>query len=143
MFAVNLRYMSFLSDEIQRQMEVAKLSGLQVAAKINVSPSQLYNWVNGKQTSINASQLDSLSKALSNNLLDHATLLFAHLQDEKFGPAAKMIRIEIEMLDELREGPKAKSRGEKAILFLAESRMQAPEINDLVIDLARCLGAVL
>ena len=135
--------MSFLSDEIQRQMEVAKLSGLQVAAKINVSASQLYNWVNGKQTSINSTQLSDLSKALSDNSLDHAKLLYAHLQDEKFGPAAKMIRIEIETLDELRDGPKAKSRGEKAIHFLAESRMQAPEINDLVIDLARCLGAVL
>lgn len=133
--------MSFLSDEIERQMEAGKLTGLQVAAKTDVSSTQLYNWINGKQTSISGEQLDALSAALSPHPVDHAKLLVAHLQDERIGKARDMVRIELVAPDDHKDKPRSRSKGEKALEFLACQRQEARSVNELIIDLARVLGA--
>ena len=132
--------MSYLGDEIERQMAAQNLNGSQLAERSQISASQIYKWTNSEQTSIGQDQMTALSRALSTDANDHAALTRAHLLDEKFGPGAKLVSIEIDSM-ELKDSPKKFSKGEQAVHYLAELRIQSRDVNDLVIDLARCLGA--
>ena len=133
--------MSFLSDELKRQIEARKTNALQLADKCGISSAQIYKWTNSAQTSISAEQLDALSNALSSDLVDHARLLVAHLQDERFGTARDMVRIEMNTLAEMNDRPRPTTKREKAIQFLSEQSVENRNVSDLVIDLARVLGA--
>lgn len=138
--------MSFLSEELERQMARARIpdrSWVRVAETIQVSTSQIYKWVRGEQTHISPEHLDGIAKYLSDDLEDHAQLVVAHLFDEKFGSGSELVHISIKSRGELRDKPRPKSRGERAIHFLAESRIENRDVNEMLIDLARCLGAEL
>lgn len=132
--------MSFLSEEIERQMQSQKLTGLAVASKLNVSPSQFYNWQNGHQTHISPEDLTSLAHALSVNFADHAALVRAHLLDEKFGPGSELVRIEIDTPAELRDRPRPKSKRERAMQYLIEQSLESRDCAQMFIELARVLG---
>lgn len=107
----------------------------------NISRGQIYKWVNSDQTKINSAQLDALCAALSDNVSDHARLLAAHLEDERFGSARDMVSVHILPDDCLNDQPKQTTKGEKAIQFLSGQRITSKSVDDLVIDLAQCLGA--
>lgn len=132
---------SHLSEELQRQISATSASIDAVSEETKIARSQIYKWLRSEQTSISAVQLDKISGALSTNPIDHAKLLVAHLQDERVGSARDLVRIEMDTIAELRDRPRARTKGEKAIQFLAEQRLQSRDVNDLVIDLARVLGA--
>ena len=135
--------MSFLSEELNRQISHINASVDGIADKSGISRGQIYKWLKADQISISAAQIDALSTALSNDPIDHAKLLVAHLQDEKFGNAASLVRIELDTLAEFNDRPKPRTKGEKAIAYLASARIQHKSVNDLVIDLAHVLGAEL
>ncbi len=133
--------MSYLSEELKRQMQAAKLSGSQIAERSKISASQVYKWANDDQTSIDAKQLDALAAALSHDPVDHAKLLVAHLQDECFGTAKGYVTIDLRSEGELKDKPRTMTKGERAIHFLAAERVKDRSVNDLIIDLAKVLGA--
>lgn len=133
--------MSHLSEELTRQLKSIQASVDDITAKCNISRGQIYKWIKSEQTSISAEQLDALASALSSSPMDHAKLLVAHLQDERIGAARHLVRIELDGPDALHDKPRPKTKGEKAIHFLAEQRVENRSVNDLVIDLARVLGA--
>lgn len=135
--------MSYLSEELKRQMELYQFNGTQLADKSGISASQIYKWSNNDQTSISAEQLDALALALSGEPMEHARLLVAHLQDERVGSARDLVRIEMDTVAELNDRPRPRTKGEKAIQFLIEQRLENRGVNDLLIDLARVLGAEL
>ncbi len=135
--------MSYLSEELQRQLDSAKASIDGVSDKTKIARSQIYKWLNGEQISISAGQLDALAEAFNATPTDHAKLLVAHLQDERFGKSAPLVRIEIDTPAELRDRPKPRTKGERAMAFLAEERVKFKDVNDLIIDLAKVLGAEL
>ena|SRR5579863_1465286 len=133
--------MSFLADELERQLQAQNVSVTELASKSQMSAGQIYKWLKSEQMSIWPEQLTALSKALSSNSADHAALLRAHLLDEKFGPAADLVHVEIDTNVELHDRPRPRIKGEQALHYLAELRVESKDVNDLVIDLARCLGA--
>lgn len=112
-----------------------------LAEKSNFSQSQISKWLNDKQVTVDADQLRALQFALSGKIEDHAALLRAHLLDENFGHGAELVRVEIDTIAELKDRPRPRTKGEQAIQFLSETRIDSKDVNDLVIDLARCLGA--
>lgn len=132
---------SYLSEEIKRQLLQLGISQAEVSRRTNISQAQISNWIKGVQTSINAEQLDALAAGLSSDVTDHARLLVAHLQDERFGKSAPLIRIELDTPAELNDRPQPKTKGEKALAYLASERLENRNVNDLIIDLARVLGA--
>jgi transcriptional regulator with XRE-family HTH domain len=133
--------MSYLSDEIQRQIDEYGVTGQQVAVKMGLSVSQIYNWIRGDQTTINERNLCALQAALSSDSNAHARLVLAHLLDEKFGHGNDRIAVELKADFEIKDAPRIKARGEKALHFLSELRMKSKDCNDLLIDLAKVLGA--
>lgn len=135
--------MSYLSEELKRQMQAQKLTGLQLAERSKISASQIYKWSNNDQTSISADQLDALASALSKDAVNQAKLLVAHLQDERFGARKDMVRIELDDGGILSDKPRARTKGEKALQFLAEQRVEFKGMDELIIDLAKVLGAEL
>ena len=132
--------MSFLSEELERQFEAAATNPFQLGERIGVSPSQIYKWLRDEQTSISADQLRAIAEGTSKNVNDHAALVRAHLLDEKFGPGSHLVRIEVDSPETMNDQPRPRSKGERAMLYLAEARIKSRAINDLVVDLARCLG---
>lgn len=135
--------MSYLSDEINRQMEDHGVSAQQLAERTGFSLSQMYNWIRGDQLTINEIQMTGLQAALSNDSHSHARLVLAHLLDEKFGHSHDQIAVELKAEFEVRDKPRTRARGEKALHFLAELRVKSRDCNDLLIDLAKVLGAEL
>jgi len=133
--------MSYLSEELLRQIESTKSSVDDISEKCKISRGQIYKWLNAEQTSISAEQLDALSAALNKDPESNASLLVAHLQDERIGSARDLVRIMMDSRAELKDRPQLRTKGEKAIHFLAEERIIHRSVNDLVIDLARVLGA--
>ncbi len=117
------------------------MSQVDVAQESGLSQSQISKWLRAEQTSISEDQMTALAKSLSTETENHAALIAAHLKDEKFGPGSKLVRIELISPAELRDKPSHSSKGERAIHFLAEERVTSRDVNALVIDLARCLGA--
>jgi hypothetical protein len=132
--------MSHLSDEIDRQLANSSQSVDDVVRKTGLTRSLVYLWKRGDQTAINEEQLATLSPALSSLLHDHAALVRAHLLDEKFGPGSELVRVEIDIPAALKDQPRARSKGERALEFLTRERLVNRDLNDLLIDLARCLG---
>ena len=133
--------MSYLSEELKRQISHINASVDGISDKSGISRGQIYKWLNADQISISAEQIDALATALSKEPMDHARLLVAHLQDEKFGSAARLVRIELDTLDQANDRPRPRTKGEKALHYLAEQRLENRTVNDLIIDLARVLGA--
>ena len=140
-FYVSYESMSYLADELKRQIEAQGTNALQLAEKCKISSAQIYKWANSAQTSINAEQIDAIAAALSPDPTDHAKLLVAHLQDERIGSARDLVRIETDTVAQLHDRPSPRTKGEKAIHFLMDQRLENRFVNDLVIDLARVLGA--
>lgn len=133
--------MSFLAEEIERQMTVQNLDQTTVAQRAGMSQGQISKWRNNVQTTIDTDQMHALQLALSADPDDHASLIRAHLRDEAFGHAADRVTIEVAGTHELQDRPRPRTKGERAMAFLAESRIESKDVNDLLIDLARCLGA--
>lgn len=133
--------MSHLSEALTRQFELKELSQASVAERSGISQAQISKWVNSDQTSISDDQLSALAIALSDDPSEHAALVRAHLLDECFGPGSELIRIEIDHPSVLKDRPRPRSKGEKALAFLAEERHRNRDLNDLLIDLAKVLGA--
>lgn len=135
--------MSYLADELERQMEIAAMSGPQLAERTKkISASQIYNWLNSVQTSIGQEQMESLASALSQDPVMNAHLVKAHLLDERFGPGSELVRVEIDG-NELKDRQRPRTKREKSLQFLAELSLTSRDCNSLLIDLARCLGAEL
>lgn len=132
--------MSNLSEEIERQLAKTHQSIDAIAAKSGLTRSLLYLWKSGDQTTINETQLQALAPALSHDASDHAAIVRAHLLDETFGPGSELVAIHITGPQELRDAPRARSRGEQALNYLAQERLSNRDLNDLLIDLARVLG---
>lgn len=135
--------MSNLADEINRQIDHHKLTQAQVAMRAGFSQGQISKWTRSDQVSIDAEQLAALAKALSNDVEDHAALVRAHLLDEKFGPGAELVEVALIHASVLSDKPKPRSKGERAMAWLAQERLRNPELNEMLIDLARLLGAKL
>ncbi len=135
--------MSHLSDEIDRQLLQSKQSIDDVVRKTGLTRSLLYLWKGGEQTTIDEDQLVALAPALSSDVADHAALVRAHLLDEKFGPGADLVQVSIDGPSELKDRPRPRTKGEKAMEFLTRERLVNRDLNDLLLDLARCLGAEL
>lgn len=133
--------MSYLSEELQRQMTAHDVAGLQLAERTGISASQIYNWLNDRQSSITESQLSVIQAALGDDHHDHARLVLAHLLDEKFGLNHELVDVSVRSDSELRDAPRSRSKGERAMEFLAAERVRNRELNDMLIDLARLLGA--
>ena len=133
--------MSYIAEELERQIDQAQTNAKQVADKTGISPSQIYKWINGEQTSITPEQLSSLAKALSKDPFEHASLIRAHLLDECFGPGKELIRIEIAHPSELKDRPRFRSKREQALAFLTELSIKSKSASDLLIQLARSHGA--
>lgn len=133
--------MSYLSEEIKRQIEIANKSQSALSVDSGISQGQISKWVNAEQASINAEQIDALAESLSSDKMDHALLLIAHLQDERIGSARELVRIELNTPLELNDRPRPRTKGEKALQFLIEQRQGNHGVNDLLIDLARVMGA--
>lgn len=132
--------MSHFSEELIRQFELRRLSQASAAERSGISQAQISKWVNSDQTSISDEQLTALALALSDESADHVALVRAHLLDEKFGPGSELVRIEIDDSTALNDRPRPRSKGEKALHFLAEERLRNRDLNDLLIDLAKVLG---
>lgn len=126
---------------MEKQLSKSRQSVDDLVPKTNLSRAQLYLWKRSEQTSINEEQLRALATALSDDALDHASLLRAHLMDETFGPGSELVRIEIDHPAALHDRPRPRSKGEQALAFLAEERLRNRDLNDLLIDLAKVLGA--
>lgn len=137
----NVIIVSFIAEEIARQMESQSLDQTTLATKSGFSQSQISKWLNDKQVTLDAGQLRSLQTALSNQKEDHARLAAAHLKDENFGLGAELVRVEVDMVAEFKDRPRPRTKGESAIEYLNQARIESKDINDLLIDLARCLGA--
>lgn len=135
--------MSYLSDELQRQMDEHKVTAQQLAVKASVSVSQMYNWIRGDQSTINERQLEAIQSGLSADSHAHARLVLAHLLDEKFGHSHERVAVDLKAEFEAMDRPRTRARGEKAVNYLAELRTKSKDCNDLLIDLARVLGAEL
>lgn len=133
--------MRHFADELQSQLNHSGMSQAEFARKCGISQGQIWKWLNAEQVSITGEQIDALAAALRADPLTHAKLLAAHLHDERAGKASKLVRIEVDSPQELKDQPTPRSKGERAIRFLAEKRLLDRNVNDLVIDLARCLGA--
>lgn len=132
--------MSFLSEEMERQLARTNQSIDDLVPKTGLSRAQLYLWKRSEQTSINEEQIRALAGALSDDPIDHAALLKAHLMDETFGPGSELLRIEIDHPSVMQDRPRPRSKGEKALSFLAEERLRNRDLNELLIDLARVMG---
>jgi hypothetical protein len=85
--------------------------------------------------------MTALANAISRDTADHAALVRAHLLDEKFGPGSHLVQVEIETSLTAKDKPRGRSRGETAITYLSELRLTDRTANNLLIDLARALGA--
>jgi len=132
--------MSYFAEELERQMSAASVNGVQLSERTGISPSQFYNWLKDVQRSVSEEQLKSIAPALSDDVLLHAALVRAHLLDEKKGPGSELVTVEIESPRYLRDKPRPRSRAERALAYLAEERHRNPELNDLIIGLAKMLG---
>ncbi len=135
--------MSFLSDELERQITAHDITGLELADRTGISSSQIYNWIKSVQVSITEDRLKLLQAALSDDPRDHAMLVMAHLLDEKFGFQHELITIDIKESAGLKDHQRRMAKGEKAIHYLAELRLKSKDCNDLLVDLAKILGAEL
>lgn len=134
--------MSYLSEEIQRQLLKSDQSIDDIVSKSDLTRSLLYLWKNGEQTSITEEQLRALAPALSSDPADHASLVLAHLQDERVGPGSELVEVSIMSAGLLKDAPRPRSKGEQALQYLAQERVHNRDLNDLLIDLARVLGWV-
>lgn len=134
--------MSYLSEELVRQMTAKKLPGVRLAELTGFSASQISKWVRDEQTSITEAQLTAIQTALGDDPHAHARLVLAHLLDEKFGLAHE--RIELSVRDDgvttIQDHGRHMSKGEIAVAYLAQERPGNRELNDLLIDLARLMG---
>lgn len=144
--------MSHLSETLEKLLARHDLTAHQIAIRSEISPSQLSKWMCGKQTSISEKHLTALAKTISKEPADQAELVLAHLQDEKFGPGSDLI--EITLNAPVRKAGKTKSpaktskapvqsKGDEALSYLAQERLRNREVNSLLVDLARVLGAKL
>lgn len=133
--------MSFLAEEIERQMTAQGIDQTTVANRAGMSQGQISYWRNGRQTSVSPEQMTALQTALSNKPEDHAALLRAHLRDETFGLGTELVSVELRTPSELRDVPAARTKREKALAFLAEESVLSRPVCEGLIHLARCLGA--
>jgi len=134
--------MSYFSEELSRQMTSKAVNGQQLAARIGLSAAQVSKWTRGEQTSIDDVQLSAIQRALGDDPHDHARLVLAHLLDEKFGLHHELVDVSVRDDGALRDRPRHRSKGEAAMEFLAAERVRNPELNDMLIDLARLLQPV-
>src|SRR5262245_38424713 len=103
--------MSYLSDELERQMRSQNITGLQLAERTGISPSQIYNWLKSTQVSISEKQMTVIQAALTNDSHAHARLVLAHLLDEKFGFSSDMVSVELLDGGIMSDRPKTRSKG--------------------------------
>jgi transcriptional regulator with XRE-family HTH domain len=132
--------MSHLADTLAQLIEAKGSNALEISRRCGISSSQLYLWLRSEQISISEEQLNALAPVVSDDMGDHATLVRAHLLDHLYGPGSELIRIEIDHAGVLRDAPRGRSKGEKALDYLREERLKNRELNLLLIDLARLLG---
>jgi hypothetical protein len=135
--------MSFLSEELERQIAAAGTNPLQLSKEADLSHSQIYKFFTAKQTSISEKQLTALAKALSNKKADHALLVKAHLLDEKFGPGSELVKVELRNsvdLSFMKDRPKRRSRRQIAVQYLTDLSTKDPSVCALMIRLAHVLG---
>jgi transcriptional regulator with XRE-family HTH domain len=135
--------MSYFAEELQRQMLGKNLKQSELAEISGISQAQVSKWLRGEQISVSEDQMSALSAAIGDDAVQHAELLRAHLLDEQKGLGSQLIRIEIDSPHVLSAPKKARTKGEKAMEFLATERHQNRDLNELLIDLARVLGAKL
>lgn len=127
---------------MERLFVKTKNNGVSVAAATNISASQIYKWTRGEQIHISKEDLTKISKVICKNKFDAASLVFAHVMDERYGPHHTLVRVEIDDFGG-KDGPKNMTQGERALQYLAESRLSNPEVNDFIISYVKCIGAKL
>ncbi len=137
--------MSYLGEEILRQLGTKDMSAALLSERTGFSASQISKWTRGEQTSINEVQLTALQRALSDDPESQSLLVLAHLLDEKFGLNQERVEVTISITGELNDQARPvrhQSKGERAFAWLNAERIKNPDLNDLGIDLARILGWV-
>lgn len=131
--------MSYFGEELTKQMELKKVTGIELASRTSISSAQISKWTRGEQTSLNEPQLSVMQAALGDDAHDHARLVLAHLLDERFGLNSELVEVSVRDTGEMRDYTRPRSKGEAAIAFLSVERVRNRELNDLLIDLARLL----
>ena len=135
---MNKNRTNHFADELERLLSDKKLSQVDVSSRSSISQSQISKWLRGEQNSINSEQMEALVTAITNDPQEQAAIVRAHLLDEKFGPGANLVEVIVKGASKKNNSG---SRGDKAVRFLGEIRMTDRTANDLLIDLARALGA--
>lgn len=133
--------MSHFAEELNRQIRANNLTQVELAVRSGISQAQISKWIRSEQTSLQKEQMDALAPALSEKPVENAALLRAHLLDEMFGPGADLISIDIQTTDEAHDRPRLRSAREKAIQFLSQQALVNDDLKQLLVRLARCLGA--
>lgn len=121
-------------------MKLRSLNAVNLSALTGISNSQFSRWKNGLQTSISEDDFSALATALSTDAEDHARLLRAHLEDERFGPGAELITIELISNGEMQDRARPQTKLESAWQFLHSQTARNSDLRALIIDLAKALG---
>jgi transcriptional regulator with XRE-family HTH domain len=129
--------MSNFGEELSKQLAARNMTAADLAARIEMSSSQLYNWTRGVQTTVSSEQFNVIAAALTDDEFDHARLLHAHLLDEKAENLGNHL-IEVRLLasGEMKDRPRARSRRERALEILAGESVRDPDLSDLLVSLA-------
>jgi DNA-binding Xre family transcriptional regulator len=87
--------MSYLANAIDELLNEHKTNGADLARKTGLNAAQISRWKNAAQKSIKPDCLLKLAQGFSKSPETHSRLLYAHLLDERTGPGAKFISIEL------------------------------------------------
>lgn len=129
--------MSNFGEELSKQLTAKNMTAADLAARVDMSASQLYNWTRGVQTTVSAEQFNVLAAALTDDEHDHARLLHAHLLDEKADNLGNHL-VEVRLLEsgELKDRPRARSKRERALEILSSESVRDPDLTDLLVSMA-------
>lgn len=129
--------MSNFGEELNRQLEVHKIGAQDLAGRVSMSASQIYNWLRGTQVSVSPEQFNLLAAALSDDETVHARLLHAHLLDEKTDAlGSHLVEVTLQISARVHDAPRARSKRERALEILAAESVRDRSLAELLVSLA-------
>ena len=138
--------MSHLANAIDQLINEHDTNGAALARKTGLNPAQISRWKSAEQISIKPDCLLKLARGFSNSAETHARLLYAHLCDERSGPGAKHISIELHnqaLREETASLKTTLAPGiQKDLDIITDSISHNREVRDLIHAVAQiCRGA--
>lgn len=139
--------MSYLSKAISEALVRSETSQADLARSSGIDEGKISRWINGQPT-IKPRDLEKLVTAISENDVDRARIIVAHLKDQARGPGADLIEFaihprsksDVPIHEAMTQYGKPLPPKLEWAFGIIRSRIDDPDVRDSVLSLANLLS---